>query len=94
MANDACNDYRELEKKYNELKNESDRDKRLLNDMESLSPKKSILCRIGLHKWKRVIFNFEDINKYYQCSRCRARKAVENKNIYSPIDVNWLYDNS
>lgn len=50
IANDACKDYRELEKKYKELKDESDRDKELLKDIESLSPKKrkGILYRLGV----------------------------------------------
>jgi len=48
---------------------------------------KRALCKYGMHNW---IFKRGQINKYYECKRCKKRKVKENLYIYQPIDIEWL----
>jgi hypothetical protein len=45
------------------------------------------LCEYGVHRW---VFARGVINKYYECKRCKKRKAKECLGVYQPIDIDWL----
>lgn len=53
------------------------------------SAKRSLLCRLGFHKWKHI--KTVGIYSYYACKRCPKRKYTRDQtHLYGPLDREWL----